>query len=810
MENLNDVLGLQAEFEKFKEEYKNDLLRFIWYKDDVDFVLDEKADTFYFSPKGKKIWIPMKWIKEYTTLLHNNDESLESHKMDGKFSLAHEFSHFRDMLKEQEITSESSMYKVLKKLSGKKIKIDDKKIIPIWKMIHTIYNCIDDIIVNYEVMNFEWFGIDKNIVKEIYQKNLFADYKELPDKSKKLNLDEPVNYSGLPDYTALSYYFLRKKMVPDQGIILSDDLKNILFNEKWQNIPWGTSLKRLKELFNKEVEEAKNSDNPVIKARYEQLKLALNNQKIKLDHINTLWITWLLGIALKSLKNYDVSRISTSWLTLERIIDLFTVNKWWDDSHILCISPDLRYKIYEAIFEPIIETLILIHALHNEIKDWNGWWKWEWEEWWEGWDWGEEWWQWGEQWWGWWDEEWEWEEWEDEGWEWWEPQSGNGSYNRSLEDALKFIEEAAEYNQGKKKEEQVKKEAEKVWKTIIEVLWDKWISPEDWKFKEKIQKNFSEYITQITKILYDELYALEIQRDTTNIISKKWSLNYNEFMKEFSKSFVDGDFSEKSIYDRKRNIEKIKEEFKKLCFYFMIDVSWSTEWFKWENWLLNGIPLSLALAIKNAERAIQNLSGDPSYSIPIKFIIYTDSVNYFTDDKDIDDMEAEIVRVSSKIARISGWTEDTHGWTMVWQELSKDFQNHPEYIEDIKGWKMKPVVVQIADTDVSEDGVTGLEKVIERNFGTEIKDALMPKRIILWQEQIREMGEDEFKELNWKGKWNWHPEYVRWPDGAIVTDKYWKKMIRVKEIWVRNKKEIVDGIKSLFKNFFADMIKEKI
>jgi hypothetical protein len=44
----------------------------------------------------------------------------------------------------------------------------------------------------------------------------------------------------------------------------------------------------LKELFNKEVEEAKNSDNPVIKARYEQLKLALNNQKIKLDHINTL------------------------------------------------------------------------------------------------------------------------------------------------------------------------------------------------------------------------------------------------------------------------------------------------------------------------------------------------------------------------------------------------------------------------------------------------------------------------------------------------------------------------------------------
>ncbi len=776
MESLKN--SVQVEFEKFKEKYKDDLLRFIWYKDDAEFVLDEKAETFYFSPKEKKVGIPLKRLEEYFYLLNSDDEAkLNLHKIDWKFWLAHEFSHFRDMLKEQDISKDSSMYRVLKKLSNRKIKISEKKCIPIGKMIHDIYNSIDDIIVNYEVMNFMRFWITKDVIKEIYQRKLFPDYEEQPDWTTKLNLDKPVDYSKRPDYTAISYYFLRKKMVPNQKIILSDNLNSILFNDKGRNIPWSTSLKNLKKLFNTELEKAKNSDDPKVKDRYEKLKSALNNQVYRLEQIDKLKIQKLLWIALKSLSNYDITRLSVSSMSLESIINLFTMSKWWDDWHILCILPDLRYQIYEAIFEPIIETLILIYCLHNDIKD--GW------DWWE--DWGED-----------------WDDNNDEdknG----KEESWEGSYSRSLEDALKFIEESAEYNQDKKREAQRKKDSEKVWKSIIEVLKDKWVSPEAWKFKEEVQKNFSGYIEQITKILYDELYAVDVQNDTTNIISKKWTLNYDEFMKEFSKSFVDWDFSEKSIYDRKRNIEKIKEEFKKLSFYFMIDVSGSTEWFKWRYWLLNGIPISLALSIKNVERAIQNLSGDPTYEIPIKFILYTNEVNYFTKDEDLSDMEAEITRVNSAIARISWWTEDRHGWTIVWEKLAEDFKNHPEYLDDIKSWKLKPVVVQIADNDVSESWVEWLEDVINKDFWEEIKNALTPKRIILWEERMVERPEDSVQK--W---WNWTPEYVRWPDWRILTDKDWHKMVRVKEIWVRSKEDIIDGIKVLFKNFFGDMIKEKI
>ena len=525
MEKLNDSVNLQEEFEKFKEEYKGDLKRFIWYKDDVEFVLDEKASTFYFSPKEKKIWIPLSWFVEYLAVLKGNWNGLEQYKLHWKFWLAHEFSHFRDMLKEQDVTKESSMYKVLKRLSGRKIKISEDKYIPIGEMVHTIYNTIDDIVVNYEVMNFMSFWITPDMIKTLYQTKLFADYEEQPDWSKELNVDKPVDYSTIPDYTAISYYFLRKKMVPDQKIILSDNLKGILFNAEGKNIPWSTSLARLKKLFDDEVNQAKNSDDADTQRRYEQLKSAIVSQRSRLEHMDRGKIRKLLEAALKKcLGRYNPAKISAPTVSLETIIDLFTVNKWGDDSHILCILPDLRYQIYEAIFEPIIETLILIYDLHNDIKDW-GWGGWGW------WEWGEEWWEWGEEWWEWGEEWWEWGE------EWWDDiQSWSGSYNRSLEDALKYIKEAAEYNQNKKDEAQRKKESQKIWKSIIEVLTSKGMSLEDLELKEKVQRNFSEYLEQITKILYEELDAVEIESDTIDAISKKWTLSYDEFLKEYENS----------------------------------------------------------------------------------------------------------------------------------------------------------------------------------------------------------------------------------------------------------------------------------
>ena len=140
--------------------------------------------------------------------------------------------------------------------------------------------------------------------------------------------------------------------------------------------------------------------------------------------------------------------------------------------------PALRYQIYEQVFEPLLETLILIDALQWENQEWQG--KtstqdWEGEE--QDWndkeqDWNDK-----EQDWN--DKEQEWDdekqEWESEEQEWevedqeWEgesqkiPYSGKGTYNRSLEEHMKELEELADYQhdqETKKALDQQKKNAE--------------------------------------------------------------------------------------------------------------------------------------------------------------------------------------------------------------------------------------------------------------------------------------------------------------------------------------------------------------
>ncbi|MEI8254013.1 MAG: hypothetical protein WCG25_10080 [bacterium] len=52
-QNINDIY--RDQLNEFVKKYEYSLYKFINYQDKVTFVLDEKADTFYFSPKEKKI-----------------------------------------------------------------------------------------------------------------------------------------------------------------------------------------------------------------------------------------------------------------------------------------------------------------------------------------------------------------------------------------------------------------------------------------------------------------------------------------------------------------------------------------------------------------------------------------------------------------------------------------------------------------------------------------------------------------------------------------------------------------------------------
>lgn len=117
------------------------------------------------------IAIPGNWFGEYLV-----DRENPEHLLTARLTMAHEMAHFRDMLREKITLGKGSMYEVLKKLSTKKIDLGGGEYIPIGERIHCFYNCVDDIIVNQEVMNFIPFGLNKEDFHKDYQTSAFADY----------------------------------------------------------------------------------------------------------------------------------------------------------------------------------------------------------------------------------------------------------------------------------------------------------------------------------------------------------------------------------------------------------------------------------------------------------------------------------------------------------------------------------------------------------------------------------------------------------------------------------------------------------
>jgi hypothetical protein len=67
----------------------------LWVNEDFTFNIseDKKHNTFAFSPIEKEIIIPFDWILKWQTLEKNHPRYNFN---EFKFSLLHEFSHFRD------------------------------------------------------------------------------------------------------------------------------------------------------------------------------------------------------------------------------------------------------------------------------------------------------------------------------------------------------------------------------------------------------------------------------------------------------------------------------------------------------------------------------------------------------------------------------------------------------------------------------------------------------------------------------------------------------------------------------------------
>ena len=791
---------LSSEFKLFVKEYEADLYRFIGYEDTASFQLDEKAHTFYFHPQKKLIGVPLQWFQDYL-----KDKNNPNHLMTAKIGLAHEFSHFRDMLREKISTGKGTMYEVLQKLSKKKILIGKGKFLPIGEKIHTFYNSIDDIIVNGEVMRFIPFGLTKKDFHKDYQEDAFADYKKqkggnyrlTPQGMKAveegtgdhiLNTTQAVDYSKDPNAKALAYFFLRNAMVGDQKILLSEGLTNILFSPSGKKLSRRKSFAQTYQFLEKSIAHAKESNDPEIKKKYELLKSALQTQLLKLKGYDTNKLQTIQIIINKAWseisQSYDTTKINPMMISLYDLVYSLSLSKGKDRNHELCIMPALRYQIYEQVFEPLLETLILIDALQGEEQDWES----------ENQEWKDK------------DQEWndKDQEWENESQK--IPYSGKGTYNRSLEEHMKELEELADYQHDqeiKKALDQQKKNAELKIASLTESYG---VSETEVAFTNQVKKNFQEYTASILEILYKELETLDMQINTTKTASKKWKLIYNQFMDALPSSYLDGNFDQKNIYERTEFSEFLEKDFKKLLFYFVLDVSGSTERFRNANGLMNGIMTSLTIALKNVEKKIQTLLADPSYSIPIKFVIYTDSVVYFSKKADTEPQkpyELELIKVNHLLNTISWGTNDVQWWKQISKCMVDDLQSSEGAVKEIEDWKMKPVVLQISDSDVTDYGLNELQNTLTTAFGEEVEKRLLPKRIILWETRETNYTEEELK-----AKGIWSPEIIKDAHGKEII-KDGKKLINIKEIWVRSKSEIIKQIALIFQNFFADVQKKK-
>ena len=120
----------------------------------------------------------------------------------------------------------------------------------------------------------------------------------------------------------------------------------------------------------REIEEAERSSDPKIQETYQKLRSALYRQKMKLQpsaHQQSL-ISSVCNEIKKSGK-WDTSSMNPVTISLYDIIQLLNISKGQDHDHQLCVMPSLRYRLYEGIFEPILETLVLVDTLKNGVSD---------------------------------------------------------------------------------------------------------------------------------------------------------------------------------------------------------------------------------------------------------------------------------------------------------------------------------------------------------------------------------------------------------------------------------------------------------
>ncbi len=168
------------------------------------------GDAFFIDYKNGYISLDSKWFFEKG---YNKEQIL--------WATFHELSHFRDLIQDKEGVMGSFEHikekaNVLSKNSG----MDERLA---YDTYHTLYNCLDDIYVNKVVSRnasfYEQGRQGGKHVEQLYKEKLFKDADYAKDT-------DPTN--ALPHHLQFAFYLLRKAMLPEDGIQVSEEVKNAL------------------------------------------------------------------------------------------------------------------------------------------------------------------------------------------------------------------------------------------------------------------------------------------------------------------------------------------------------------------------------------------------------------------------------------------------------------------------------------------------------------------------------------------------------------------------------------------------------
>ncbi|MDR0607953.1 MAG: hypothetical protein LBG52_06530 [Candidatus Peribacteria bacterium] len=441
----------------------------------------------------------------------------------------------------------------------------------------------------------------------------------------------------IPQYKIFSTHFLRDKMVQGQKIILPPQLRQILLTDTGGQRSWKSSLQQTFQLLKQTQTEMetnlKDEKNltPKRQARLKQLKtpylLHMHtiedlSQPAALRKIEQL----LLTSGIKETPDYQKGMLTTGLLSLEQLVHLFTQTRGIDDDHRMYILPAQRYLLIQAIFEPIIESLIFMDLAqrdapppkknnNNADKKKRG------KKTGEG------------------------------------KETGEGVFEQSLEEKIATLKKIID----EKKEKARQQEKDRPKKPLYALFNSTDFTQADVECYHQIKENFKHHIQTFTEFLYKQLEQMDWTEHLEWETAKKGKWNTPAAHKAITQDPIGLDIHKKFLYQRPSSHWEINTTFKQLHIMLMVDISGSTDSFKGTKGITNGLTTIIITALKLVEERIQQLLQTREKFINFDVVLYADGIGFSTmDNPHYQKMnhEEKAALINKKIIHLSGGTDD--------------------------------------------------------------------------------------------------------------------------------------------------------